>query len=34
MGRDKKKAKKVQVWVKKETLEYEKELKKMQIELL
>ena len=34
MGKDKKKAKKVQIWVKKETLEYEKELRKMQIELL
>ena len=30
----KKKSKKVQIWVKKETLEYEQELKKMQIELL
>jgi len=30
----KSKAKKVQVWVKKETLEYEKELRKLQIELL
>ncbi len=30
----KKKSRKVQVWVKKETLEYEKELRKMQIELL
>ncbi len=35
MGKDKKKkVKKVRVWVKKETLEYEQELTKMQIELL
>jgi len=31
---EKKKNNKVQIWVKKETLEYEKELKKLQIELL
>jgi len=34
MEKKKKKAKKVQVWVKKETLEYEQDLRKMQIELL
>ncbi len=33
-AKKKKKASKVQIWVKKETLEYEKELRKLQVELL
>ena len=34
MAKNEKKKNKVQIWVKKETLEYEKTLRKLQIELL